>query len=184
MHQMMSNNKARVIVEWAKYRSSMGLRTFFWIDYSCIDQCDITPGVAMLPLYVSCCNNIVCYDTLAYEPRAWCRVERLMFVSFVAPNTEYIDPDFVYDDKAEKNKFGELIPSFERYELVPNPSGRDALLSYSKDSSLITQLKNLCTEHWAKCWKDGLMDAVERAGLKEIRNLQYNRTEVRVRNFS
>merc|ERR1719181_1832727 len=84
------NNKARVLCEWAKYRESMNFQTFFWIDYSCIDQSDIAPGVAMLPLYVSCCNNILCYDTPSYEFRAWCRVERLMFTSFVAPNNEYV----------------------------------------------------------------------------------------------
>merc|ERR1719401_3116389 len=151
------------------------MRTFFWIDYACIDQCDITPGVAMLPLYVSCCNNIVCYDTLAYEPRAWCRVERLMFVSFVAPNTEYVDPDFTYDDEAEKIPPNwELKPSYERKELVPNPSASDSLLSYQADAGLIAQLKDLCTQHWAKCWKDGLMDVVEqKGGLKEIRKLRY-----------
>ena len=41
------------------YRTACGLRTFFWIDYSCVDQNCIAPGVTMLPLYVATCNNIV-----------------------------------------------------------------------------------------------------------------------------
>jgi hypothetical protein len=183
------NNKARVLVEWAKCRRNQksagtpnGIRTFYWIDYPCINQSDIAPGVSMLPLYVSCCNNIVCYDTPPYEPRAWCRVERLMFVSFVAPNTEYVCPDFAYDEKAERNKNGELIPASETKELVSDPSGTDSLLSYPADSPLIAQLKDLCSEHWAKCWKDGLMTAVEKE-LKEVRKLRLGATTVRVRKF-
>merc|ERR1712137_1340864 len=174
------NNKARILVEWAKYRSSMGLRTFFWIDYACINQSDIAPGVSMLPLYVSCCNNIVCYDTPPYEPRAWCRLERLMFTSFVAPNNEYVDPDFEYHPGAEKLPNGELKPAYEGKQFVPDPSGPDAQLSHAADSELISELKDLCTQHWAKCWKDGLMDIVEkRGGLSDVRSLQYGITEVR-----
>merc|ERR1719387_1259686 len=93
-------SKARALCEWSKYRASMNFRTFFWIDYPCINQSDIAPGVTMLPLYVSCCNNILCYDTPTYEPRAWCRLERLLFSSFVAPNNEYILPDFKYTHDA------------------------------------------------------------------------------------
>jgi hypothetical protein len=179
------NNKARVLVEWADYRRSMGLRTFFWLDYACIDQSDIAPGVCMLPLYVSCCNNIVCYDTPPYEPRSWCRVERLMFNSFVAPNTEYVDPEFVYDENAEKMPSGELKPVSEFKQHVPDPLARDSQLSYPSDLELISELKSLCTLHWAKCWKDGLMDIVEtKGGLKDVRNLSYETTEIRLRKYA
>lgn len=191
------NNKARVLIEWSNYRRSMGLRTFYWIDYVCIDQSDIAPGVAMLPLYVSCCNNILCYDTPPYEPRAWCRVERLMFVSFVAPNIEYVSPDFLFDSSREtltnetnetnetnQPVGGELKPSVETKETVPDPSAADSLLSYPSDAPLISNLKDLCTQHWGKCWQDGLMDKVEEgARLKEIRKLRYGATQVRVRKF-
>ena len=54
-----SSSKARALIEWANYRKSCGLRSFFWIDYSCVDQKCIMPGVTMLPLYVATCNNIV-----------------------------------------------------------------------------------------------------------------------------
>jgi len=180
------NNKARVLVEWAKYRTSLNLRTFFWIDYSCINQSDIRPGVAMLPLYVSCCNNIVCYDTLPYEPRAWCRVERLMFVAFVAPNNEYIDPEFEYDPQAERlEKTGELKPRYEGKHLLADPSGSDAQLSYPEDNELIHALKNLCAQHWAKCWKDTLMETCEtKGGLQELRHLRYGGTQLRFRKFA
>jgi hypothetical protein len=177
------NNKARVLCEWAKYRESMHLQTFFWIDYACIDQSDIRPGVSMLPLYVSCCNNIICYDTQPYEARAWCRVERLMFTAFVAPNNEFVDPDFEYNIDANRNERGELIPE-ERTEVVPDPSAADAQLSYPSDSTLIQELKALCKDHWAKCWKDGLMEIVEtKVGLKEVKKLRYGKTTIRRRKF-
>lgn len=139
----------------------------------------------MLPLYVSCCNNIVCYDTAPYEPRAWCRLERLMFTSFVAPNNEYIDPDFAYDPDAATLPSGELLPAFEGKQIVPDPSSEGAQLSYPEDSGVIAELKDLCTEHWSKCWKDGLMDIVEqRGGLSEVRKLRYGGTEIRLRKYS
>eukprot|EP00931_Biecheleriopsis_adriatica_P018957 TRINITY_DN13073_c0_g2_i1.p1 TRINITY_DN13073_c0_g2~~TRINITY_DN13073_c0_g2_i1.p1 ORF type:complete len:940 (-),score=185.98 TRINITY_DN13073_c0_g2_i1:67-2886(-) len=179
-------SKAKVLVEWAKYRNSMKppLRTFFWVDYCCIDQCDIAPGVAMLPLYVSCCSNILCFDTPPYEPRSWCRVERLMFSAFVAPNNEYVDPDFEYDPAAPRLPNGDLKPVIESKRVVPDPMGIDSQLSYPSDSPLIERLKTLCAEHWAKCWKDSLMDIVEqKVGLKEVRRLQYGVTELRFRKF-
>lgn len=178
-------DKARVLIEWSRYRRSMGLRTFFWIDYVCIDQSDLQPGIAMLPLYVASCNNIVCYDTRPYEPRAWCRVERLMFVSFVAPNVEYVDPEFVYSNELPRNAKGELTPSTEIKKIVPNPSAPDSVLSYPSDMPLIAKLKDLCTQHWAQCWQDGLMDIVEKeGGFTEIRNLNYGVTRIRKRTYA
>lgn len=177
-------NKARVLCEWANYRKSMSFRTFYWIDHACINQSDIAPGVAMLPLYVSCCNNILCYDSPEYENRAWCRVERLMFSAFVAPNNEYIAPDFEHRTTSEKLPSGELRPTHELKIHVPDPSAEDANLSFKSDSRLIERLKELCTMHWAQCWKDGLMDIVEqKVGLSEVRNLRYGGTEVRMRRF-
>lgn len=181
------NSKAKVLCEWAEYRKSMNFRTFFWIDYACINQSDIAPGVTMLPLYVSCCNNILCYDTPHYELRAWCRIERLLFTAFVAPNNEFIGPDFEYKHYEEKLKSGEIRPSYDGKMFVPDPIGTDAELSYPADKELISELKELCTQHWGKCWKDGLMDIVEeKVGLKEVRSLQYasnGGTEIRLRKF-
>lgn len=178
------NIKAKVLLEWAKYRADMNFSTFFWIDYSCIDQADIAPGVSMLPLYVSCCNNILCFDTPAYETRAWCRLERLMFSSFVAPNNEFIDPQFKYNSNAAKTDTGELIPAEEDKALVPDPCGEDAELSYESDKMLIEHLRSLCAEHWSRCWKDGLLGIVEqKVGLKEVGALKYGSTELRMRKF-
>jgi hypothetical protein len=179
------NSKARVLVEWGKYRQSMGFRTFYWIDYACIDQSDIYIGVAMLPLYVSCCNNIVCYDTKAYEPRAWCRIERLLFIAFVAPNSEYVSPDFEYNTKAEtQGPSGELKPTSETRQMVPDPTADDALISYGADIEVIQSLKSICRHHWGKCWKDGLMETVQRDGLKHMRDLTFGATQVRLRKYN
>merc|ERR1712217_289145 len=158
------NSKARALVEWGKYRLSTGMLTFYWIDYACIDQGDIGPGVIMLPLYVSSCNNIICYETPSYEPRAWCRVERLMFNAFVAPNVEFINCDFTYDPQTSPLVEGmrELQPKAEEYILAPDPAGHHRALSYPSDSELIQKLRALCREHWGSCWKDILIDIVKK----------------------
>lgn len=175
------NSKARAMVEWAKYRWSHGLGTFFWIDYACINQCNVAAGVAMLPLYVSACNNILCYDAPTYEGRAWCRVERLMFAAFVAPNNEFISHDFRYDPDAEKLN-NELKPKYEGKEVLPDPD--EGNLSYPSDVPLIGELRALCAKHWGKCWRDGLLEIVEDKGkLQGVRNLQFGSTEVRLRKF-
>jgi len=178
-------NKARVLCEWAAYRKAMQFRTFFWIDHACINQSDIAPGVTMLPLYVSCCNNILCYDTPEYENRAWCRIERLMFTAFVAPNNEYVAPDFEHRSTDEKTKTGELKPSLEKKVNVPDPAASDSQLSFQGDFCIINRLMELCSEHWAQCWKDGLLEIVEqKVGLNEVRSLRYGGTEVRMRRFT
>mmetsp|Transcript_7073 Transcript_7073/g.17091 ORF Transcript_7073/g.17091 Transcript_7073/m.17091 type:complete len:463 (+) Transcript_7073:110-1498(+) len=177
------NGKAYSLIEWAKYRWSLGMDVFFWIDYTCINQNDILPGVTMLPLYVSTCNNIVCYEMPEYESRAWCRLERLMFAAFVAPNNEFLEPDFVFDKTAERLPNGELMPSEEAHEPLPDPA--EGSLSMEEDRALIADLSDLCATHWSKCWKDGLLQAVEKnAGLgKAIRELNFGKTKVRMRRF-
>ena len=62
-------SKANVLCEWANYRKSMNFRTFFFIDYACINQSDIAPGVTRDILSWSRnssnrCNHIVIVTTL------------------------------------------------------------------------------------------------------------------------
>lgn len=174
------NSKARALVEWGKQRQAVDLYTFFWVDYACIDQNDIAPGVCMLPLYVSSCNNIVCYDTPDYESRAWCRIERLIFIAFVAPNNEFVTPDFRFDPSAKRRPNGDLIPEVEECACVCDPD--DGFLSYAADAVMIRELNTLCATHWGKCWKDGLMAACKDS-LKSLQSLDFGATQVRHRHF-
>lgn len=135
----------------------------------------------MLPLYVSSCNNIICYDTPEYEPRAWCRVERLLFTAFVAPNSEFIGPDFTFDPSAPRLANNELKPQFEESAALPDPGA--GLLTRQDDCIVIRELKSLCAEHWGKCWKDGLLEAVE-GKLRGVRALELGGTQVRLRRFA
>merc|ERR1712178_531670 len=97
-----------------------------------------------------------------------------LFVAFVAPNNEYVTPEFEHRMGAEKLPSGEKKPSVESKISVPDPSASDAELSFPADSKLISQLKDLCNQHWAECWKDGLMDIVEnKVGLAGVRELRY-----------
>eukprot|EP00929_Paragymnodinium_shiwhaense_P067295 TRINITY_DN33889_c0_g1_i1.p1 TRINITY_DN33889_c0_g1~~TRINITY_DN33889_c0_g1_i1.p1 ORF type:complete len:1567 (-),score=249.67 TRINITY_DN33889_c0_g1_i1:238-4938(-) len=171
------NSKARALVEWAKYRWSCGLGTFFWIDYACIDQSDIVPGVIMLPLYVSSCNAIVCFDSPEYEGRGWCRAERVLFASFVAPNLEVISHNFRFIGAADQQ------PHTEGKVLVTNP--REGVLSYNSDLATIGELVEICEAHWSQCWKDGLMKVCEdRTKLKGVKQLRFGETQLRVRTFN
>mmetsp|Transcript_31724 Transcript_31724/g.58243 ORF Transcript_31724/g.58243 Transcript_31724/m.58243 type:complete len:406 (-) Transcript_31724:97-1314(-) len=174
--------KARCLVEWAKYRDSQGIQTFYWIDFACINQYDIYPGIGMLPLYVSSCNNILCFETPEYEARAWCRLERVLFASFVAPNNEFLHSNFTFDADAERLPNNELKPSAEDPSKLPDPT--KGYLSWGGDGPLIDDLTKLCKMHWGKCWKDGLMDICETKGkLENLRTLKFDFTQVRMRKF-
>lgn len=56
---------------------------WFWIDYTCVDQDAPMSGIHALPLYVSICHAIVCFETLDYNERAWCRLERAVAYAFM-----------------------------------------------------------------------------------------------------
>mmetsp|Transcript_42943 Transcript_42943/g.100877 ORF Transcript_42943/g.100877 Transcript_42943/m.100877 type:complete len:409 (-) Transcript_42943:141-1367(-) len=177
-----NQSKAKVLVQWAKYRASQGLATFYWIDFACINQYDIYPGISMLPLYVSSCNNILCFETAEYEIRAWCRLERVLFAAFVAPNNEFLHSAFEFDESAERLPNQELKPCKEEATRLPDPT--KGSLSWQGDVGMIKDLTDLCKSHWGKCWKDGLLDTCEEKGkLQGIRGLDFKSTQIRLRKF-
>jgi len=170
-----SQSKARALLEWARYRSSNGFCSFFWIDYACIDQMNIHPGVAMLPLYVASMNNIICFETDGMEGRAWCRIERIMFASFCAPTQDIISTDFVFGGDSQQK------PAKEEYvELTDATRGE---LSCASDVDLIRQLLHIAAENWGYCWKDGLLKLVQ-TSMNSIDTLNLGATQVRARLFS
>jgi hypothetical protein len=59
---------------------------FFWIDFCSVDQDDVEPGIASLPLYTALCERLVFFDSLEYDRRAWTRAERTIFVSRAFPS--------------------------------------------------------------------------------------------------
>lgn len=169
------NSKAKALVQWAKYRWSTGFASFFWIDFSCIDQGDVSPGVAMLPLYVASCNNILCFESIGYEGRAWCRIERAMFAAFCAPTHDIIAKDFVFDGDATQQPVRETTVA-----LTDATQGR---LSYPGDMEIITTLLQIATDNWGLCWKAGLLQIVQDA-IAGVNALRFGVTQVRVRLFS
>jgi hypothetical protein len=80
------HDKARAIIEFATWRKKWVLKThkfepeiLFWIDYACFDQDrGLEAGFALLPLWVACCERVLCIETDAYHGRAWCRLELLL----------------------------------------------------------------------------------------------------------
>ena len=82
--------KCRALLNWCEWYENdySGQKTsrklYFWIDWSCLDQDfnDGHKGVQSLPLYVSACNDFLCYETADYADRAWCRVERVIAYTY------------------------------------------------------------------------------------------------------
>ena len=171
-----NDSKAKALVQWARYRAANGLCSFFWIDYSCVEQADVSPGVTMLPLYVASCNNVLCYEQLGYESRAWCRVERVLFASFCAPTQDIIGNGFRFDGDPKQ------APVADTKLVLTSPN--EGTLSYLGDMTLIEQLTSIASEHWSLCWKDGLLDLVTKNGIRGAGSLQFGVTQVRARFFT
>eukprot|EP00971_Amphidinium_carterae_P196876 3907811-Amphidinium_carterae.1 len=59
----------------------------------------------------------------------------------------------------------------EAHEPLPDPaegslsmeedSAHSAMRAHNPDRALIADLSDLCATHWSKCWKDGLLQAVD-----------------------
>lgn len=85
--------KAKSLAEWARWFCARSWGAFgqlryeevyFFIDQACMQQDDMAPFVAALPLFVSACRTIVCYETDDFERRAWCRAERMVAYALCA----------------------------------------------------------------------------------------------------
>jgi len=161
------NSQAQALVQWSLFRKANGLDVYYWIDYSCMDQQDVWPGVQMLPLYVASSNNILCYTSPDYEERAWCRLERMLFAAFCAPNQDVIGRGFQYSENQ--------IRVEELYTIQDPENG---ILSVPEDMPRMAELKTLAEVHWGKCWKEGLYDIVKDQ-MNSIESLVYGRTQVR-----
>ena len=56
---------------------------YFWIDYTCIGWDNRDQGIAALPAYVCSCTDLLCFQTVDYHDRAWCRLERAVAYAFM-----------------------------------------------------------------------------------------------------
>ena len=163
------NSQAKALVQWSLFRRANGLDVYFWIDYSCMDQEDVLPGVQMLPLYVASSNNILCYDSPDYEERAWCRLERMLFAAFCAPNQDVIRRGFEYTEYEDQYQVESLWT-------IQDPE--QGILSIPEDMGRVAELKILAEAHWGECWKEGLYDIVKDQ-MRAIEELDYGQTQVR-----
>jgi hypothetical protein len=171
-----ANSKAAALIQWGRYRLASGLCSFIWIDYSCIDQQNVSPGVAMLPLYVASCNNCLCYEQLGYESRAWCRIERVLFAAFCAPTQDIIGMGYTYSGNPKEE------PITDTMLALTNPA--EGSLSYTGDMVLIKEVTDIASEQWGLCWKDGLYDLVTKNRMAGADSLHFDHTQVRARFFT
>ncbi|CAF1582194.1 unnamed protein product, partial [Adineta ricciae] len=68
--------------EWIKSKYGFSPEIFYWIDFCCIDQHDLTSAIPLLPLWVACCERFLRIETPDYSERAWCRLEPLLSYVF------------------------------------------------------------------------------------------------------
>lgn len=84
-----NNVKAKALIEFVEWRQNWVSHNhgfvptiLFWIDYSCFDQDNLGPGIALLPLWTACCERFLRFETPSYHERAWCRLEPLLSAKF------------------------------------------------------------------------------------------------------
>ena len=84
-----ARTKFKALVAFAHYyehfycRQAGARNIYFWIDYACIDQDNMLPGVQSLPLYVAASNDLLVYETKDYADRAWCCAEMVLAYCFM-----------------------------------------------------------------------------------------------------
>ena len=97
-----ANEKANAINEfskwrqhWVQWKHGFFPEIFYWIDFCCIDQHDLTSAIPLLPLWVACCERFLRIETPDYSERAWCRLEPLLsYVFQFADHQTIIHLDF------------------------------------------------------------------------------------------
>jgi hypothetical protein len=112
------NEKAKAINEFSKWRQTWvetnhGFipEIFYWIDFSCINQHDLTSAIPLLPLWVACCERFLRIETPDYSERAWCRLEPLLsYVFQFANHHTIINLNFQYS--TQNFHYGKEIQTF------------------------------------------------------------------------
>jgi hypothetical protein len=63
------------------FRKKHGREPKLWLDFCCIDQCDIEAGVRCLPIYLAGCRELLVIAGPTYVRRLWCMIELFVFLS-------------------------------------------------------------------------------------------------------
>lgn len=112
-----NSTKANALIEFSKWRRDWVQRKhgfypeiFYWIDYCCFNRALTDESISMLPLWIACCERLVCFDTVDFHERAWCRVELLLSYIFgFADHHVVIGPGFRANKSADGQKETRLI---------------------------------------------------------------------------
>ncbi len=97
------STKAKALVEFSRWRRDWVMRRhgffpeiYYWIDYCCFDRSNLSTNMAMLPVWIACCERVLCIETHDYHSRAWCRLELLLSYAFnFADHQTVIDLTFL-----------------------------------------------------------------------------------------
>ena len=129
--------KAAAINEFSKWRKKWVENThrftpeiFYWIDYCCVDQDNPQKEMAMLPLWVACCERFLRIETPDYHERTWCRIEPILSHVFSFADHETI---IGLDYKCSWPNTGK-----ETSRVLHDP--KDGKLTNLEDMEIVTQL--------------------------------------------
>ena len=148
------------------------------IDFTCVEQNDLAPGIAMLPLYTAICGRFVHYDHPQYHDRGWTRAERCIFAAFNKPQvTVLCEADGLLDtsgaaavesepepepDEEDDDQLPRLWSLRGKHRRVREVDGlHDPIQGGFTDPSdrvLIAKLVDLAKRNWGKSWRGTMAD--------------------------
>mmetsp|Transcript_44812 Transcript_44812/g.130517 ORF Transcript_44812/g.130517 Transcript_44812/m.130517 type:complete len:423 (-) Transcript_44812:199-1467(-) len=127
---------------------------YYWIDYAGVNQSDYLDkllGIAKLPLYISCCIEMIFYNSEEYERRAWTRLERILGFHFVwAPLFPYMDDNYP-EQPANLKELATTSPHVFRHDEesdtlhmhILDPCGDDCSITDPRDREYIINILNI-----------------------------------------
>jgi len=84
--------KWRALHSWAeRFSSAYGRAPSLWLDKACIDQSDIGRSLAVLPIFLAGCENLLIVAGPTYTQRLWCVIEVFTFLKACVASGRTID---------------------------------------------------------------------------------------------
>ena len=182
--------KARALALYGRAAANVGHDArdkFYWIDFVCIDQRSPSTGIAMLPLYLANCCNLVYHDHAEYGRRGWTMLERTIFAAFNKPVISVLQPRLgtLESGRPILPGAGSSVPFSGRslrtaasrtLHVLDDPA--DGLLTDPKtDRPLLARLLELTQKRWAMCWR-GATTQWSLQNIRGLEHLEFGVTEV------
>ena len=170
-----------------KYGRDGAREKCFWIDFTCVDQDNLAPGIAMLPLYTAMCDRFVFFESEEYHDRGWTRAERCIFATFNKPyctalsRADDVQTSAVEEQEGQLARLMSLSGKHQRrrqMQLLQNPE-EGLLTAEAADRPRLTKLVELAHDKWGSSWR-GRGEDWAREGIQGLPELRFGETQVLV----